>query len=142
MYSGLGYCSHLKKKSFFKIYLAALDPSCSVQGTWCVMRDLWLQCPDSPVVAHQLSCSAAAGILVPCPGIKPASSALQGRFFPLDHPGRPPDLEVLALDAWTSPLSVLCALLLLSDLTECIFPPYRCCSWPSDLLWPTELWQT
>ena len=35
----------------------------------------------SVVMAHRLSCPVVCGILVPQPGIKPTTPALQGRFF-------------------------------------------------------------
>ena len=38
-------------------------------------------CTGSVVVAHGLICPAACGILVPRPGIEPASSALEGGFL-------------------------------------------------------------
>ena len=40
------------------------------------------------VVAHGLSCSTACGVLAPCPGIEPTSSALQGGFLPTGPPGK------------------------------------------------------
>ena len=40
-----------------------------------------LQSTGSVVVAHRLTCPAACGILVPPPGMEPASSALQGGFL-------------------------------------------------------------
>ena len=40
-----------------------------------------LQCTDSLVGTHRLSCPVACGILVPQPGIEPKSPALQGRFL-------------------------------------------------------------
>ena len=39
------------------------------------------------VVAHGLSCSAARGILVPQPGVKPACLVLQGGFSTSGPPG-------------------------------------------------------
>ena len=42
----------------------------------------------SLVVACRLSCSGACGILVPRPGIKPESPALEGRFFTTRPPGK------------------------------------------------------
>ena len=41
-------------------------------------------------MAHELSCSAACGILVPRPGIKHASLALQGTFSTTGPPGKSP----------------------------------------------------
>ena len=51
------------------------------------------------VAAHGLSsCSMwmACEILVPCPGIKPASPALQGRFLTIGPPERSRDLLSLS----------------------------------------------
>ena len=44
-------------------------------GTWAPGR------MGSVAVVHRLSCPAACGILVPLPGIEPASPALEGGFF-------------------------------------------------------------
>ena len=43
---------------------------------------------SSVVVVRGLSCPAACGILVPQPGIKPASPALEGGFFTTGPPGK------------------------------------------------------
>ena len=40
--------------------------------------------------ARGFSCSAACGILVPPPGIEPASPALEGRFLTTGPPGKSP----------------------------------------------------
>ena len=42
------------------------------------------------LVAHELSCPAACGILVPQPGIEPLSPALGGRFSTAGPPGKSP----------------------------------------------------
>ena len=42
----------------------------------------------SVVAARGLSCPAACGILVPRPGIEPASSALEGGFLTSQPPGK------------------------------------------------------
>ena len=44
----------------------------------------------SVVVAYGLSCLAACGILVPRPGIEPASPALEGGFLTAGPPGKSP----------------------------------------------------
>ena len=49
---------------------------------------LSLQCMDSLVVAHGLSCSVACGILVPGPGVEPASPALQDGFVTTGPSGK------------------------------------------------------
>ena len=74
----------------FSIYLAMLRLSFCTQDFHCIMRDLLLLWTDSQVVALGLSCSAARGILVPCRGCEPASSALQGRFLATGPPGKSP----------------------------------------------------
>ena len=49
--------------------------------------DTWaLECVGSVVVAHWLSCPAACGILVPCPGIEPTSPVLEGGFLTTGPP--------------------------------------------------------
>ena len=55
-----------------------------VCGTWA----LSLRCKSSVVVAPGLSCPTACGILVPRPGIEPASPELEGRFFTTGPPGK------------------------------------------------------
>ena len=42
----------------------------------------------SVVAVHGLSCPAACGILVPQPGIEPASPALQDKFLSTGWPGK------------------------------------------------------
>ena len=44
----------------------------------------------SVAVAHELSCPAACGILVPPPEIEPMSPALEGRFSTIEPPGKSP----------------------------------------------------
>ena len=61
------------------IYLAALGLSCSMGGC-----SLWHT--DSLVAVHKLHFSMSYEILVPQPGIKPASPALQGRFLTTGPP--------------------------------------------------------
>lgn len=59
---------------FLNIYLLHLYLS-------CIMWDLLLWRPDSPLVVRGLSCSMAYGILAPGPGIKPTPSALEGEVL-------------------------------------------------------------
>ena len=47
---------------------------------------------DPLVVVHGLSCSTACVILIPPPGIKPMSSAWQGRFLTTEPPGKIPNV--------------------------------------------------
>ena len=69
------------------VYLAAPGLSCSTWDLCCLMRDLLLWCTGSLVVARRFSCSTAHEILVPWPGIEPASRALQGKFLTSGPPG-------------------------------------------------------
>ena len=52
------------------------------------------ECMGSVAVARGLSCPVACGILVPQPGIKPASPALQDRFLTPGPPGKSPDYRL------------------------------------------------
>ena len=56
-----------------------LPSSCGVQA---------LKHMGSVVAAHGLICPAACGILVPRPGIEPASPALEGGFLTTGPPGK------------------------------------------------------
>ena len=56
----------------------------------CGMWVLYLRHMSSVVVAHGLSCPATCGILVPRPGIEPASPAWEDRFFTTGPPGKSP----------------------------------------------------
>ena len=77
---------------FFNIYLfnylAALGLSCGLQdlhGGSQASLQLWRLRSG----AHGLSsCPVACGILVPQPGIEPASPALEGRFLTTGPPGK------------------------------------------------------
>ena len=57
-------------------------------GVWALKHMHW----GSVVVACGLSCPAACGILVPRPGIEPASPALEGGFLTTGPPGKSPEL--------------------------------------------------
>ena len=46
---------------------------------------------------HGLSCPAARGILVPRPGINPASPALEGGFLTAEPPGKSPTFSFLSI---------------------------------------------
>ena len=54
----------------------------------CGMQAVSLRCMSSGVVACGLSCPAACRILVPGPGLKPVSPALEGGFFTTGPPGK------------------------------------------------------
>ena len=59
-------------------------PGFSSCGVWA------LECEGSAVVALGLSCLTVCRILVPQPGIKPESSALEVRFLTTGPPGKTP----------------------------------------------------
>ena len=65
----------------------AWAPGC-VGSVVCGMRALLLRRTSSVVVARGLSSPVACGILVPWPGIKLVSPALEGRFFTTGPPGK------------------------------------------------------
>ena len=60
----------------------------------------------SLVAVRGLSCPAACGILLPPPGIKPSSPALEGGFLTTGPPGKSPGLcplgQKLSSDIWES----------------------------------------
>ena len=68
------------------IYLAAM-------GLSCVLQDLLLRCG--------YSCSTACGILVPWPGMEPASPALQGGFWATWEVLRSQFLEAPQISGWS-----------------------------------------
>ena len=59
-----------------------------MQDLRCLMQDLSLQCIDSLVMTHGLSCTVAGGVLVPHLGIEPTPLALQGRFLSTGPSGK------------------------------------------------------
>ena len=72
--------------------------SCSVFRCGAQAQELWrglssctckLQIKGPVVVVSRLSCPTVLGILVPWPGIKPTSLALQGGFLTTEWPGSP-----------------------------------------------------
>ena len=91
------YCTH--KDSFFK--RDHTHRFCLVKSFFgCVGSSLWhlgsscrgaqaLECAGSGVAKHRLRCPTACGILVPQPGIKPASLQWKADSQPLDHQGSP-----------------------------------------------------
>ena len=68
--------------------------SCGTQAPGCMgsvvcgVQALLLRHASSAVLVHGLNCPAACGILVPRPGIEPASPALEGGFFTTGPPGK------------------------------------------------------
>lgn len=89
---GLKMTYYAQKVYFFRkkkvIYLAGSGLSCKMQDLRCIMWDLSSQHPDSLVVVHRTSFSAACGILVLWPGIKPVFPALQGGLLITGPPGK------------------------------------------------------
>ena len=76
----IGYLSFYLLIWLWQFLVAACRIFCC--GTWT------LEQADSVVVVGGLCCSAAYGMLVPWPGIKPTSPALQGGFLTTGPPGR------------------------------------------------------
>ena len=62
----------------------------AVLGLSCSTQDLSFQRAGSVVAACGLSCPVACRILVPRPGIEPASPALEGGFSTTGPPGKSP----------------------------------------------------
>ena len=89
---GLKMTYYAQKVYFFRkkksIYLAGSGLSCKMQDLRCIMWDLSSQHTDSLVVVHRTSFSAACGILVLRPGIKPVFPALQGGLLITGPPGK------------------------------------------------------
>ena len=67
------------QRTGFSLVAARRPSSC---GTWAP------ECVGSVVAASGPSCPAACGILVPQPGMQPASPALQDGFFTTGPPGK------------------------------------------------------
>ena len=73
---------HFELYVLFNIYLfGCLGPPVPRQDLGCILWEFSKQRMNSPGVACRLSCSTLGGILVPRPGIKPMSPALQSRFL-------------------------------------------------------------
>ena len=90
--SGLSCCTWALRCStwaFLQLWRAGSRASelCS-----CGAQALSLRHSSSVVVACELSCPAACGILVPRPGIEPTSPALEGRFFTTGPAGKSLDI--------------------------------------------------
>ena len=100
-FGGFFLKTFLKYLFIYFIYLAVLGLSCGAQDLHCGVRAperagrLLSSCsawaPErtaSVVAARRLSCPVACGILVPLPGIKPTSPALEGIFLTTGPPGK------------------------------------------------------
>ena len=72
------------EEKYIEIFLKDLLIGCT--GSQLQHAISLLQSTDCLVVAHRLSCPVACGILVPQPGIKPMSPALQGRVLTIGPP--------------------------------------------------------
>ena len=83
----------------------AQDPTEHVGFVVCGTRAPSLRCTSSVVVVHGLSCPAACGILVPWPGIKLASPALEGGFLTTTNREVPPNFFLIKLFLNTLPHS-------------------------------------
>ena len=70
------------------MYVAASCLICGTRDLRCGTWGLLLRCAGPVVAARGLSCPAAHGILVPRPGIEPASPALEGGFLTTGPPGK------------------------------------------------------
>ena len=82
----------IKKTIFLKnIYLAVLSLSCGMWDLSWWRMDSSCGTPGSVVGGRRFSCSAACGILVLWPRIKPASSVLQGGFLTTRPPVKSQD---------------------------------------------------
>ena len=73
--------------SFLSLVVAHGAPGL-VGSVVCGTRALLLRRASSVAAAHRLNCPGACGILVPQPGIEPASPALEGIFFTTGPPGK------------------------------------------------------
>ena len=74
---------------FYLLFLAALGRHCCTQafsncGKWASLE------VASLIAAHRLNCAEACGILVPGPGIEPASPASTGGFLTTGPSGKSP----------------------------------------------------
>ena len=80
---------HLLVGDFWGLCLV-LVASCGIFAlAWWLLSSCSVQAPEHAAsVVAALSCSEACGILVPWPGIEPASLALKGRFLTTGPPGK------------------------------------------------------
>ena len=94
------------------------------------------ECAGSKVVVLEHICSVTCGILVPWPGIKPKSLALQGRFLTTGPPGKSQDSLLLggkAFQNWPTDL-------MKSNKSSARFFLHR--HWWSDFKIHMEMWRT
>ena len=78
--------------SFLPFFLPSLfgciGSSLQHQGTWLHHTESFILALGLSSLVHKLNCSKACRILVPGPGIKPASPALRGGFLTTGPPGK------------------------------------------------------
>ena len=108
-FQGLIFTSHLSILPI--LFLPALLPSPFLLHSLLVNFSL--------LVTPGLSCPSACGILVPQPGIEPASSALQGGFLTTGPPGK--SQHHFPLEALGFPLSATTPAQLIY-LVDCLLP--------------------
>ena len=81
--------------SFLPFFLPSLfgciGSSLQHRGTWLHHTESFVLALGLSSLVHKLNCSKACRILVPGPGIKPASPALRGRFLTTGLPGKSQD---------------------------------------------------
>ena len=105
--------SSLQCLGFSLVAALGLLSSCGAQApervssVVCSTWALSLKHASSIVVVRSLSCPVACGILVPRPGIEPASLPLEGRFFTTGPTGKSPLLLFLVCLVWLR-LRILC----------------------------------
>ena len=71
-------CGLLSSCDVQGFFISSLVAAHRLQGAWALVCGTWapVEMQELSSCGAQLSCTAACGILVPRPGIKPASSAL------------------------------------------------------------------
>ena len=84
-FSSITQSMYLKLYSFFFRFIYLCIWLCQILAA---AHEILLCHSGSFIVAHRLHCSTACRILVPWPGIEPASPALQGEFLTPGLPGK------------------------------------------------------
>ena len=89
------------------IFVAACGSFVEVHRLFVVMRGLLSSCgaqapkhTGSVVAVRRLSCPAGCGILVPRPGMEPASPVLEGGFLTTGPPGKSHDFVSFSSHDW------------------------------------------
>ena len=81
-------CLFLKKQIFMYLVICCIGSQFYHTRSFVAAHRFSSCDASSVVVALGISCSSACGILVPQPGIKPVSPALQDRFLTTGPPGK------------------------------------------------------